>query len=100
MAKRFRKGKPAPKTPFEQLRELAPEWTENILSTKDDDMKNMMVKLELENKLIAEQKKLDPDLPAYREQLKTANETYALPTKTNKLKMRVIATILEERGKA
>ena len=63
-------------------------------------MKNMMVKLELENKLIAEQKRLDPDLPSYREQLKTANETYALPTKTNKLKMRVIATILEERGKA
>ena len=96
---RGRKSK-GPKTPFDQLKELAPEWLEAALSTKDDDLKQNSIKLELENKLIEEQKKLDPDLPVLTEQLKTARETYDLPTKTNRLKQRVIALLLEGRGKA
>jgi hypothetical protein len=96
---RGRKAK-NPKTPFEQLKELAPEWLESALSTKDEDLRQNTIKLELENKLIEDQKKLDQDIPRLAEELKYAREPYDLPIKTNKLKQRVCALLLEQRGKA
>lgn len=90
----------APKTPFTEICKRAPEWADCILATKDDELKEMMVVLELENKVIEDELKKDPDIAIYKERLRSMRETYKEPLKTNRLKMKVIALLLEERGKA
>ena len=99
MSRRGRKPK-GQATPFDQIKELAPEWAGAVLTKSDEDLKNAMVNLELENKLIGEAKKADPDIPVQAEKLKTLRDTYNEPLKIGRIKMRVIAILLEERGKA
>jgi hypothetical protein len=96
---RPRKAK-GPKSAFDQIKEIAPEWADNVLTLKDEELKNMLARLELECKQIEEAKKADPDLPTMTEQLKALRETYTVPLKTNRLKQRIAAVLLEERGKA
>lgn len=88
------------KTPFDKLKEVAPEFADLVLTLRDEELKNAMARMELECKQVEEAKEADPDLPVLTEQLKELRETYTVPLKTLRLKQRVMAILLEERGKA
>lgn len=102
MARKRRKiaKKKGPKTVFDKLNDQAPGFLEGIMSRKPEDLKNLIVKLELEDKEIEEARKEDTDLNSLTERQKVAKETYTVPLGLNRLKRRAIAQILEERGKA
>lgn len=89
----------APKTTFDKVKDLDPNFAEEVNTMTDSDLKEKVVTLTKYSMEIEEARKDDQDLASLKEQLKTANQTYTEPLKANKLKRQLILDVLKSRGK-
>lgn len=88
-----------PKTVFDKVKDLDPNFAEEVNTMTDSDLKEKVVTLTKYSIEIEEARKEDQDLASLKEQLKTANQTYTEPLKANKLKRQLILDVLKNRGK-
>ena len=93
-----KKGKTA-KTLFDKVKELDPTFIEEVYSQSGDALKDRVLALTREEQEIETAKQADSSIPAIKEELKAANETYSIPLKAIKMKRRLIMEILGEKGK-
>jgi hypothetical protein len=89
----------APKTLFDKVKEFDETFATEVATATDDNIKDRLVKLTDDNRKIEDAQFEDSDLASLRAQVKTANETYTVPIKRNKLRMKLLLQTLTERGK-
>lgn len=88
-----------PKTAYDRVKELDPNFAEEVNTMTDSDLKEKVVVLTKYSMEIEEARKDDQDLASLKEQVKVANQTYSEPLKANKLKRQLILDVLKSRGK-
>ena len=80
----------AKKTTFEQLKELDPQFANEIMKMPSDSMLQRLVSLLEDKEMLIEAQKKDPDIQSLSEELKTTKETYSIPKKAINLKVKYI----------
>lgn len=88
-----------PKTLWDKVREFDEDLAVTVNSATDESLKGRLVNLSKEDDGLEDAKSKDSDLISLREQLTTANQTYSVPLKQNKLRRKLILQTLQERGK-
>jgi hypothetical protein len=96
MAKKAKKG---PKTLFDKVKELDPNFIDEVYVQSPDQLKDRVLQLSKDEEEIELARANDSEIPVLKEQLKTAGETYGIPLKAIKMKRKLIIEILGERGK-
>jgi predicted ATP-grasp superfamily ATP-dependent carboligase len=86
-----------PKLPFDDLPE---DWRIEIEQSKTEDINTKIVELTMAETENLQAKALDGDLKEKKEAVKFASEGYREATKSYKLRMKYILSVLEGRGKA
>jgi hypothetical protein len=76
-----------------------PAFIDEVMSMTSDQLKDKIVSLARNQEEILTAKEKDMDLLSLSEQLKTAKETYSLPLKAIKLKVKYLVEMLEAKGK-
>lgn len=89
----------APKTLWDKVREFDENFAVGINSMDDDEMKQKLVSLAGEDDQIEKAREDDTDLASKKEEVKTANETYSVPLKQNRMRRKLVLKTLGERGK-
>lgn len=95
-AMRTKKGK---KTLLEQVREIDPNLASSVYSLSNEELQSIIMQTIQQDEQLEEAKKNDIDLQRCKEQLSVALETYSVPLRSNKLKRKLILSILQERRK-
>jgi len=76
-----------------------PAFIDEVMSMTADQLKDKVISLTRHQEEILNAKEKDTDLLSMQEQLKTAKETYSLPLKAIKLKVKYLIEMLESKGK-
>lgn len=98
MGKRGRKPK-APKTLFDKVKEFDDNFASTVLSATEEDLKSKLLNIAAEDERLGKAKAADPDISSLSGQLKTANQTYSVPLKQNKMRRSLILETLKDRGR-
>lgn len=96
MAKRKPKG---PESLWDKVKKFDEDLATRITVMTDDELVKKLTGYADDDDKIEDAKSKDGDLVSLREQLKTANETYTIPLKENKLRRKLVLQTLKERGK-
>ena len=97
MSLRFRKNK-GPETLEDKVRKIDPDLADGVASMSTDELKNRIVKISQVDEQFEAARRDDQDLKSLQEQLNVARETYSVPLKANKLRRKLILSVLKERG--
>lgn len=98
MARKSRKPK-QPKTLWDKVHEFDANFAAEINGMTEAILKARLVTFADEDNRTEDARELDTDLKTIKENLKTANETYSVPLKQNKLRRRLILDTLKGLGK-
>lgn len=98
MSKKNRKPK-APKTLWDKVKEFDEALATTIYSCTDEELKAKLVGYADETNKVEKAREDDTDLLSLKEQVKTAGETYSIPLKRNRMKVKLVLQVLTERGK-
>lgn len=96
MAKKPKKG---PETLYDKVKKFDEDLAVRVNVMTDQELLDKLTRYADDDDKIEDAKAQDTDLVSLREQLKTANDTYNVPLKQNKLRRKLVLQSLKERGK-
>jgi hypothetical protein len=97
MAKR--RAPKGPETLYDKVKKFDEELATRVTVLTDDELTKKLTTFADEDDRVEGAREQDTDLAHIRTELKTANETYTVPLKRNKLRRKLVLQTLKERGK-
>jgi hypothetical protein len=88
------------KTLQDKVREIDPNFVDEVLVATDDELKSKITTLTTHKIEVEEAQKNDLDIADAKEKLKQLNSTYTEPLKAYKFKIKFLIQLLKDRGKA